>query len=105
MLICHCNVIAEADIKDAIRALLAEDEWRLIVPLHVYHEMGKRGRCCGCFPNVVDVIVQVTEEWHRAKASPEAEVICIIERLRVEHARLEGERAAVRERMRQSSAA
>ena len=22
------------------------------------------GRCCGCFPNVVDIIVEVTEKYH-----------------------------------------
>jgi hypothetical protein len=26
--------------------------------------MDKRGRCCSCFPNVVDIIVRVTEEYH-----------------------------------------
>lgn len=64
MLVCHCNVISEKDIKDVIMAFLKEDPWALIVPAKVYRELGKRGRCCGCFPNVVDMITTLTEEYH-----------------------------------------
>jgi len=105
MLVCHCNVITEAEIVSAIEELLTEDEWRLIVPLQVYHSMNKRGRCCGCFPNVVDIIVRTTEAWHRRKARPESEVVDLVARLREEHSRLEAERLAARERMRRVRAA
>ena len=64
MLICHCNVVTEREIRDATRALLRDDPWELIVPAKLYRELGKRGRCCGCFPNVVDIITRVTEEYH-----------------------------------------
>lgn len=64
MLVCHCNVISEKDIREVITALLQDDPWALIVPAKVYRELGKRGRCCGCFPNVVDMITTLTEEYH-----------------------------------------
>ena len=105
MLVCHCNLISESEIEDAIKGLLAEDEWRLVVPLQVYHEMGKRGRCCGCFPNVVGIILRVTEAWHREKARSEAEVIDFVERLKREHSRLEAERIATRARLSRRGAA
>ena len=53
MLICHCNIITEREIEQSIVELLDQDPWQLIVPAKVYHAMHKRGRCCGCFPNVV----------------------------------------------------
>ncbi|WP_244606467.1 (2Fe-2S)-binding protein [Arsenicitalea aurantiaca] len=64
MLVCHCNVIAEREIRQVIRAFLKADPWAVIVPAKIYRELGKRGRCCGCFPNVVDIITSVTEEYH-----------------------------------------
>lgn len=105
MLVCSCNIIVEKDIVETIRSLLAEDEWRLITPVQVYHAMSKRGRCCGCFPNVVDIIVRTTEAWHREKATPEEAVVDFVGRLRDEHARMARERAAAQERMRKIRAA
>lgn len=64
MLVCHCNVIAEKDIREVVQDFQREDPWALIVPAKVYRELGKRGRCCGCFPNVVDIITRLTEEYH-----------------------------------------
>ena len=105
MLVCHCNIITDTDIVSAIEELLGEDEWRLIVPVQVYHFMNKRGRCCGCFPNVVDIIVKTTEAWHRRKERPEAEVFDLVARLREEHSRIEAERIAARERLRRAATA
>ena len=105
MLVCHCNIIAERDIVSAIRELLAEDEWRLITPLQVYHTMSKRGRCCGCFSKVVDIIVKTTEAWHREKATPEAAVLDFVGRLRAEHDRMAQQQAEARARMRKIRAA
>lgn len=61
MLVCQCNIISERDIEDVVREFLDEDPWQLIVPGKVYQTMDKRGRCCACLPNVVDIIVRVTE--------------------------------------------
>nr|WP_244618114.1 (2Fe-2S)-binding protein [Rhizobium sp. RU35A] len=68
-----------------INSLLDEDCWQLIVPSKVYHAMQKRGRCCGCFPNVVDLIIRTTEEYHALRHSTEAEVVDYMSRLRKFH--------------------
>ncbi len=66
MLVCHCNLITEKEIEETIIDLLEQDPWNLIVPAKVYHTLQKRGRCCGCFPNVVETIIRVTENYHSA---------------------------------------
>lgn len=83
MMVCSCNLITDKDIKEAIIALLDEDCWQLIVPGKVYHSMQKRGRCCGCFPSVVDLIVKTTEEYHAVRQSEGEDVVDFIERLKV----------------------
>jgi NAD(P)H-nitrite reductase large subunit len=92
MIVCQCNVITQAEIAAEIEAMLALDEWQLIVPLKVYHALERRGRCCGCFPHVTSIIIATTEAWHQRRATPEAEIICFVERLRAEHERVEAER-------------
>lgn len=82
MLVCSCNFITDREIKDVINAFLEEDCWQLIVPAKVYHAMKKRGRCCGCFPNVVDLIVSTTEEFHRNRNSSGDQVVDFMERLK-----------------------
>ncbi len=81
MIVCHCNLISERDIEEAIVGLLDEDAWQLIVPAKVYHAMAKRGRCCGCFPGVVDLILRVTADYHARKDSTEAEIVDFMARL------------------------
>nr|WP_244563841.1 (2Fe-2S)-binding protein [Ensifer aridi] len=85
MLVCSCNFISEKEIEDTIISLLDEDCWQLIVPAKVYHAMEKRGRCCGCFPNVVDIIIRTTEEYHASRHSTEAEIFDFMTRLRQFH--------------------
>ena len=82
MLICHCNLITEKEIEQTIRSLLAADPWGLIVPAKVYHALQKRGRCCGCFPNVVETIIRVTEEFHRELGEEATESVTFIDRVR-----------------------
>ncbi len=82
MLVCSCNYITDAEIREVINAFLEEDCWQLIVPLKVYHAMKKRGRCCGCFPNVSDLIVSTTAEFHARRLSPESDVVVLLERLK-----------------------
>lgn len=84
MIVCHCNVIHKSEIEEVITSLLDEDCWRLIVPLQVFHAMEKRGRCCGCFPGVIDIIIETTEAYHKQHATPEAEIISLIDRLRAD---------------------
>lgn len=85
MLVCSCNFITDKDIKEVINELLDEDCWQLIVPGKVYHAMSKRGRCCGCFPTVVDLIISTTEEYHRRRQTTEAEVCDFLSRLKEFH--------------------
>ncbi|MBV6658692.1 MAG: (2Fe-2S)-binding protein [Devosiaceae bacterium] len=63
MIVCHCNVITKAVIAEAIEELVADDPYRLITPGLVYRQLGKRGKCCGCFPQVVALIVDRLEQF------------------------------------------
>ena len=82
MLICHCNIITEKEIEQTIVRLLDEDPWQLIVPAKVYHAMKKRGRCCGCFPNVVETIIRVTEEYHVRYEAGGMDIVSHLDRVR-----------------------
>ena len=82
MLICHCNLITEKEIEDTIIHLLDQDPWWLIVPAKVYHTLHKRGRCCGCFPNVVETIIRVTEEYHARSEARASEIVSHLDRVR-----------------------
>ncbi|MBB4066054.1 (2Fe-2S)-binding protein [Gellertiella hungarica] len=82
MLVCSCNFITDKEIRETIVSMLEEDCWQLIVPLKVYRAMEKRGRCCGCFPNVVDIIVETTEAFHRDRQSPQEQVVTYLDRIR-----------------------
>lgn len=82
MMVCHCNVISDREIRDIVLAFLRADPWALVVPAKVYHEMGKRGRCCGCFPNVVDIIVATTEAFHAQIPPNDAQLIDVRSRLK-----------------------
>ena len=85
MLVCSCNFITDKEIVDVINSLLDEDCWQLIVPAKVYHAMQKRGRCCGCFPNVVDIIIRTTEQYHARRDSTDAEIFDFMTRLKQFH--------------------
>ena len=85
MLVCSCNFITEKEIVDTINGLLDEDCWQLIVPAKVYHAMQKRGRCCGCFPNVADIIIRTTEQYHARHDSTDAEIFDFMTRLKQFH--------------------
>ena len=82
MLVCHCNLITQKEIEQVIVGLLDNDPWQLIVPANVYHTLKKRGRCCGCFPNVVETIIRVTEEYHRRLGGGETEIVPFLDRVR-----------------------
>ena len=82
MLICSCNVITDKEIEQAIISLLDKDPWQLIVPAKVYHTLKQRGRCCGCFPNVVETIIRVTEDYHARLARGDMDSITFLDRVR-----------------------
>lgn len=82
MLVCSCNIITQKEIENTIRAMLDEDQWQLIVPAKVLHSMNSRGRCCGCFPNLVETIIRVTEAYHSQAGAGEANVVAYLDRVR-----------------------
>lgn len=82
MLICHCNLITQKEIEEVIVQLLDQDPWTLIVPAKVYHTLQKRGRCCGCFPNVVETIIRVTESYHSCSEAGEGDIVSHLDRVR-----------------------
>lgn len=67
MIICHCNVLTEATINETIDGLIGDDPYQLITPGGVYRQLGKTGKCCGCFPRVVGLIVARLEEFQTRK--------------------------------------
>jgi hypothetical protein len=90
MITCHCNHITRAEIEAVVLEFLADDPWQLIVPNKVYHAMSKRGRCCGCFPGVIDIIIATTRQHHAGDQSKDVtDLISLleIERLRLTDAR------------------
>ncbi len=81
MITCQCNIITEREIEQAITAMLDEDRWQLIVPVKVYHAMEKRGKCCRCFPNVIDIIIRTTEDYHARCDSDAGDLVVFREKL------------------------
>ncbi|PHP68661.1 (2Fe-2S)-binding protein [Zhengella mangrovi] len=96
MLVCHCNVITRSEIETVVRTFLEDDAWAVITPLRVYHALERQGRCCGCFPNAVAVIVATVEAWHRDHATPEDALVDLVARLKEEHEMAEAARKAAR---------
>lgn len=89
----------ENDIKSVITSLLNDDPWQLIVPAVVYGEMGKRGKCCGCFPRLVDLIVETSRQFHLNMQTDEQTVVEFISRLKKEHTQCETVRMLERQRL------
>ena len=71
MITCHCNIITEAEIEQTIVSMLDADRWQLIVPAKLYHALEKRGKCCRCFPNVVDIIIRTSDAYHARCETPD----------------------------------
>ncbi|MEM8688183.1 MAG: (2Fe-2S)-binding protein [Pseudomonadota bacterium] len=87
MIVCSCNIIRRVEIEGAILDLLEQDPWQVIVPLQVYHSLEKRGKCCGCFPNVIGIIIEQTTLFHERVNSPRADVIALLDRVQRKHQR------------------
>ncbi|MEM0900053.1 MAG: (2Fe-2S)-binding protein [Pseudomonadota bacterium] len=89
MIVCSCNTITKQDIADTVRDFLRVDEWQLVTVGMVYHALESRGKCCGCFPNAIGVIVETTERWHRELLHSDDVVVPFVARIRAEHERCE----------------
>jgi bacterioferritin-associated ferredoxin len=96
MMVCSCNLITDRDIEATIRDLLFDDPWVLVVPLQVYRAMEKRGKCCGCFGNVVEIIIRVTEQVHLELETPADARLIHLDQIRAEHRRQERMRVEMR---------
>jgi bacterioferritin-associated ferredoxin len=96
MIICQCNIITEQRIEEAVVRLLKDDPWGIIVPNKVYHALGKSGRCCGCFPNVVRIIARTREDFHRRRNSENAEASLSPDRVNAENPAPEARRRRAR---------
>lgn len=58
MIVCSCNIITRREIEGVIERLLTDDPYAVLTPNLLYHRLGKRGRCCSCFPLVSAVLVE-----------------------------------------------
>jgi predicted nucleic-acid-binding protein len=65
MLVCSCNFITQKEIVDVINGLLDEDCWQL--------------------PNVVDIIIRTTEQYHAGRHSTDDEIFDFMTRLKQFH--------------------
>jgi len=100
MIVCSCNIISKKDIQDVILEFLHADEWQLITPGKVFQAMRARGNCCGCFPGVIDIIVETTQKYHFQMQSPEPKVVDLLNRIADQRLRMENakQRAAAKRR-------
>lgn len=66
MIACQCNVVTTGDIHKAMDAIWAQDPMRLITPGLVFRYFNRRGKCCRCVPNIVEIVQQYAELcWQR----------------------------------------
>ena len=59
MIVCSCNIITNRDIEEVIERILMDDPYAVLTPGLIYHRLGRRGRCCGCFPQVSRILVEL----------------------------------------------
>ena len=58
MIVCSCNVITRRDVESVIEEILVADPYAVLTPNLLYHRLGRRGKCCGCFPHVTQILVE-----------------------------------------------
>lgn len=105
MIVCSCNIVSSKDIEDVIVDFLKSDEWQLITPGKVFQAMSARGKCCGCFPGVIDIIVETTERYHALMQSPAPKVVDLLKRIADQRQRVEKTRKRNAEKRRSQIAA
>lgn len=89
MIVCSCNFVSKKDIEGVVMDFLHADEWQLITPGKVYQAISARGKCCGCFPGVIDIIVETTQRYHAQMQSPEPKVVDLLKRIADQRLRME----------------
>ena len=72
MIVCSCNIITRGEIESVIERTLSADPYAVLTPNLIYHRLGRRGRCCGCFPLATKILVEhcilVRERLSRGEA-------------------------------------
>jgi hypothetical protein len=58
MIVCSCNLITRGDLESVIEEILVDDPYAILTPGLLYHRLGRRGKCCGCFPLVSQILVE-----------------------------------------------
>ena len=58
MIVCSCNIITRRDVESVIEEILIDDPYAVLTPNLLYHRLGRRGKCCGCFPHVSSILVE-----------------------------------------------
>ena len=56
MIVCHCQQIADHEIRAAVDWMRAADPDTLITAGKIYHALGKRADCGGCMPLFLDTM-------------------------------------------------
>ena len=78
--------VSDEAITESPGAAQATAEVNFVSPVMGAHliatAMAKRGRCCGCFPNVVETIIRVTEEYHARSEAGVVDIVSHLERVR-----------------------
>ncbi|MEO1745915.1 MAG: (2Fe-2S)-binding protein [Pseudomonadota bacterium] len=105
MIVCSCNFITEEDIEAVVHGFMERDAWQLVTVGMVYHALEKRGKCCGCFPNAISIIVRAVEAWHHANDTPAAEIYSFVDQLHLRLANDEKMRARVKHGLQSARAA
>ncbi|WP_057464194.1 MULTISPECIES: (2Fe-2S)-binding protein [unclassified Pseudovibrio] len=62
MIICHCNVINDKEIKQAARELCENPEGGVPTPGAVFRHLGYRPKCGGCFKSIIEVVYAEAEQ-------------------------------------------
>jgi bacterioferritin-associated ferredoxin len=73
MIVCSCNLVTQSDIEEVIESLLVDDPYAMLTPGLIYHRLGKRGKCGGCFPHLIRVMT-AHAEFVRARLTAGKEI-------------------------------
>lgn len=74
MMVCHCNVIACGEVRQAVRTLRSADAHGVVTPGRVFSCCGKRPNCGSCMPLIASLIAETVAE-HPAEPQGEARTI------------------------------
>ncbi|MTI17222.1 (2Fe-2S)-binding protein [Rhodobacteraceae bacterium RKSG542] len=56
MIVCHCNVITDHEVREAARKLKEQKGGGVPTPGAVFSHLGKRPKCGGCFPTIIELV-------------------------------------------------